>query len=80
MITEKDLLELGFTRKDVSIEESGDIAPYYYYTKDFGNYLSLISNEINTDGNITISIFDSDIYTSDLQALTELCNVLSKFN
>lgn len=80
MITEKDLLELGFTRKDVSIEESGDIAPFYYYTKDYGEYLSLISNEINTDNNITVSIFDSELYTSDLQVLTDLCNVLSKFN
>lgn len=33
-ITEKDLVALGFKKINVSAEESGDAA-YYYYTKDF---------------------------------------------
>ena len=40
---EQDLVDLGFERIDVSAEESGDKA-FYYYTYDFTNAFSLITN------------------------------------
>jgi hypothetical protein len=42
-ITEKKLIFLGFKRQEVSQEDSGDNAPFYYYTYDIKD-LCLISN------------------------------------
>ena len=41
---EQDLVDLGFERIDVSAEESGDEA-FYYYTYDFTKHFSMISND-----------------------------------
>ena len=57
---EEFLIELGFERHDVSAEESGDYA-FYYYTMDFGD-LCLISNsddEAITDLGWAVEIFDN---------------------
>ena len=57
---EEFLIELGFERHDVSAEESGDFA-FYYYTMDFGD-LCLISNsddEAITDLGWAVEIFDN---------------------
>lgn len=60
---EDNLIELGFERINVSAEESGDNA-FYYYTKDFGenNVLSLIStpNDQLVDGEWCVEIFEDD--------------------
>lgn len=56
---EEFLIELGFERHDVSAEESGDFA-FYYYTMDFGD-LCLISNSDDkaiTDLGWSVEIFD----------------------
>lgn len=42
-MTEQTLIDLGFERTDVSAEESGDEA-FYYYTLDIGD-ICLISND-----------------------------------
>ena len=56
MITEKNLIYLGFEKQEVTIEESGDY-PYYYYTLEIGlDYepFCLITNEINDNERIMI--------------------------
>jgi len=40
---EQDLIDLGFKRADVSVEESGYKA-FHYYTLDFNKGFGLISN------------------------------------
>jgi hypothetical protein len=47
-MTEEELIEEGFTRIDILIEESGDKNDYHYYIFSFGNGFSLYSSE-NTD-------------------------------
>lgn len=42
-MTEKDLIELGFERNDISAEESGYPTDWYYYTYEFTKGLCLIS-------------------------------------
>jgi len=59
---EQDIVNLGFKRVDVTAEESGDGA-FYYYTYDLGNgTLSLISNANNEiiDGRWSIEIFEDE--------------------
>ena len=62
------LVNLGFERIDVSAEESGDNA-FYYYTKDFGekNVLSLISttNDQVEDGEWYVEVFEDDVTEID---------------
>lgn len=50
-ITEKNLIDLGFIRNDVTKEESGDDHDWHYY--DFSvcqvDFITLGSNDINDD-------------------------------
>ena len=47
-MTEEELIEEGFERIDVPIEESGDETDYYYYRFSLGRGFALYSSE-NTD-------------------------------
>ena len=74
---EEVLINLGFERNDVSEEESGDKA-FYYFTMDFGD-LCLISNandESEKDGGYFVEVFDNmDIRITieeDLKALIDI--------
>jgi len=46
-MTEEELIEEGFERIDVPVEESGDETDYYYYRLSFGSGLGLYSSESN---------------------------------
>jgi hypothetical protein len=53
-ITEQTFIDFGFKRTDVSIEESGEDEPSYYYTFEFGDTYAptLMSTEDFTGVNI----------------------------
>lgn len=75
-ITEEHLLQLGFKRRDVSEEESGEGA-YYYFTYDIGTF-SLISSEGNSKS-MSVEIFDYDEFKiRDYETLVDLINILNK--
>jgi hypothetical protein len=44
-MTEQELIETGFTRVDVPVEESGNKNDYYYYTLTVCEGFELISDE-----------------------------------
>jgi hypothetical protein len=76
---EQDLIDLGFKRTDVSAEESGDKA-FYYYDIDFGDQrgISLISpanNEV-IDNKWFVEVFEDNSIridnTKDLKQLIEI--------
>jgi ADP-dependent phosphofructokinase/glucokinase len=76
---EQDLVDLGFERTDVSAEESGDEA-FYYYTYEFTKDFSMISSdngEAEKEGWF-VEIFDySNIrffQKKDLKVLIDLIN------
>jgi hypothetical protein len=79
---EEDLIELGFKRTDVSAEESGDEA-FYYYDIDFGDQrgISLISpanNEV-IDNKWFVELFeDNSIRIDTIEDLKELINILNR--
>ena len=76
---EKELVALGFTRVDVTAEESGCDTDWYYFTYDFGNgSFSLISNDstqAEKDG-WYVEVFDDDSISFnnslDVMALIDL--------
>jgi len=47
-MTEKELQILGFTKVEVSAEESGE-KPYYYYIYEFTKGLEFISTDSDSD-------------------------------
>ena len=77
---EQDLIDLGFTRSNVSAEESGDIS-FYYYTYDITDELCLISSddgEAEKDG-WSVEMFDYDgIKFSNVEDLKALITVIEK--
>jgi len=78
---EKELIALGFNRKDVTAEESGYEGDWYYYEMDFANgHLGLISpsnNEVEKD-EWCVEIFDDNTIrftdSSDVMAFIDLIN------
>ena len=77
---EQDLIDLGFERKDVTAEESGDF-PFYYYTYDITKELCLISSddgEAKKDG-WSVEMFDYDgIKFTNGEDLKTLITVIEK--
>ena len=80
---EQDLIELGFKRTDVSAEESGDEA-FYYYDYDFRNnsVVSLISvdnHQAEEDGYWTVEIFeDTSISYDKYQDVLDFITIVGK--
>jgi len=79
---EELLIKLGFERVDISAEESGDEA-FYYYIKDFGerNGLSLISpsNDEVEDGEWYVEVFEDDSISIDkLKDLEDFIEVVTR--
>ena len=77
---EQDLVDLGFERIDISAEESGDEA-FYYYTYDFTKYFCLISrdnDEAEKEG-WSVEIFDySDIRFYQKEDVKVLIDIINK--
>ena len=77
---EEVLINLDFERNDVSEEESGDKA-FYYFTMDFGD-LCLISNdndESEKDGGYFVEVFDNmDIRIEDETDLKNLIEIFKR--
>ena len=80
-MTEQELIELGFERVDVSEQESGGKA-FYYYTYDIGNgTISLISqsNDEVENSNWHVEVFDdTHIRFETVEDLTKFITVVEK--
>lgn len=59
-MTENDLLQLDFTRKDETAKDSGSPNDWYYYTYDVGNigFITPASDEV-VDGEWYVEVFES---------------------
>ena len=81
-MTEQDLLDLGFKRTDVSAEESGQNA-FYYYDIDLGSNgsISLISpsdDEVE-NGNWYVEVFeDAKVMFTDKDDLKAFIDIINK--
>ena len=78
---EKELIALGFNRKDVTAEESGYETDWYYYEMGFGDgRLGLISpsNDEVENNEWYVEIFDENTIrftdSSDVMVLIDLLN------
>lgn len=76
MLTEEILLTRGFTRVDVSEEESGDQA-FYYFEKEWGS-ISLITNdnlEAREEGWIVEFFEEPNMKFDHIHELATICNI-----
>jgi hypothetical protein len=81
-MTEKDLIERGFTKVEVPKIESGDTTDYYYYTYMFSNdwtIISCASDEV-VDNNWSVSIDEiAEVCVSDIEELKVFINLVEKW-
>jgi hypothetical protein len=82
-LSKQDLIDLGFKRKNISAEESGD-EPYHYYEYSFGIYSMVIlasSYRPLDDGMYIAKILDYDNFIfDDKDTLKEFIDLLNKVN
>jgi len=76
---EQDLIDAGFTRRDVSKEESGNDKDFYYYVLDVVDGITLVSDSTEEidDDNWTVDCFEVDkILIKDVESLTNFLETL----
>jgi hypothetical protein len=78
-LQEQTLIDLGFTRRDTTPEQTGSVNPWYYYELEIGD-LSLIScdNEDAVRFGWTVHIFDMEFCIVSDSDLIELVGILKK--
>lgn len=77
-MTEEELIEEGFTRIDILIEESGDKNDYHYYIFSFGNGFSLYSSE-NTDSPSNKWRVHFDEFSDNITDIEDIQTLLALF-
>lgn len=78
---EKELIALGFDRRDVTAEDSGYDTDWYYYEMEFGNghlgLISLSNDEVEND-EWCVEVFDENTIrftdSSDVMTFIDLIN------
>lgn len=79
-MTEDELIELGFEKTIIPIEESGAEKDYWYYTLYIGD-VSLMSTDNEDSGrkNWSVEIFDTGTWIKDFEDLDTLVRILKKY-
>ena len=77
MITEQNLIDLGFEKVDGNLE--GQSESWYYYNLDIGN-VTLTSDDSDEvkDGHWNVHIWELDLVINNLSDLNEFINVTTK--
>lgn len=80
-MTEKELIDLGFNKVEVSPEESGIDYSFYFYELMIGN-LTILSNEDDLVKNEEwkIEMLDYDLWTDDYDVAKDLITALKRMN
>lgn len=77
---EQELIDEGFTKVEVPVEESGDQTDYYYYTYEFNKDFVLTSDssdEITRD-KWTVSCYDIDMCFRDIEDIQTMIALYKK--
>ena len=76
---EKDIIDLGFEKNIVPMDESGMDYDFYYYSLDIAqiDLLSHANDEVK-DGNWKVQILEGGITISDKEDLIQLIQILKR--
>jgi hypothetical protein len=79
-MTEDELIELGFEKTIIPVEESGAEKDYWYYTLYIGD-VSLMSTDNEDSGrkSWSVEIFDTGTWIKDFEDLDTLIRILKKY-
>ena len=79
-MTEDELIELGFEKTIIPVEESGAEKDYWYYTLYIGD-VSLMSSDNEDSGrkNWAVELFDTGPRIKDFEDLETLIRILKKY-
>jgi hypothetical protein len=77
---ENELIEEGFERVDIPVEESGDKTDYYYYKYDLNEHCALISSENNLvfGSNWIVRCYEMGLIIKDVEDLQLLISLFAK--
>jgi hypothetical protein len=77
---ESELIEEGFERVDVPIEESGDKTDYYYYKYDLNDHCTIISTESNIayGKNWIVRCFEMNLIMRDIEDVQLFIGLFAK--
>ena len=79
-MTEAELIEEGFERVDVLVQESGDRDDYYYYKYKLNDHCILTSNESKLAGNKNwcVSCYEIDLFMRDIEDVQLIIGLFAK--
>jgi len=74
---EQDLIDHGFERFDETMESSGALQDWYYYTLDLGGitFITNASDEWDGEG-ISVQIMETDILFVETEPLVDVIKLL----
>jgi hypothetical protein len=79
-MTEQELIDSGFTKVYIPIEESGDKTNYWYYTYDLSDNITLISSDSDSSKeNWSVMLFEDDIEINDINDIRNLIDIFGKY-
>lgn len=81
-MTKEELIEFGFDRIDVSIEESGDNTAYYYYKLKVIDTIVLLSDASDSIKNNEwrVSCHDNELAIDSLEDLEIFASLVRRLN
>ena len=81
-MTEEELIEEGFNRIDILIEESGDKNDYYYYSLKLNSDFVLISDESDeiVNSQWQVYCYEIDVTIKDIEDVQVLIGLFSKWS
>ena len=79
-MTEDELIDLGFEKTIIPVEESGAEKDYWYYTLNIGDVTLMSSdNEDSGKKNWVVELFDTGPWIKDFEDLETLIRILKKY-
>ena len=79
-MTENELIEEGFERVDVLVQESGDKDDYHYYMYKLNDHCVLTSNEstMASTKNWCVSCYEINLFMRDIEDVQLIIGVFAK--
>lgn len=79
-MTEQELIDSGFIKNYIPVEESGDRTDYWYYTYDLSDNITLISSDSESSKeNWSVMLFEDDIEVTDINDIRNLIDIFGKY-